>query len=170
MQPFHTHGHALPLVNLRSLRVDTSSSSQILCGVGSNKLVRFLFILLADHGRRILIGKFRRKRPRLWNLLRILRVSRSYLVGWFQSQPHSRLGLIMQISLSLLRSARRRFRNLVPSINTNPCCQRRTRSVINNLQDPCRCSPQCGYSCKQSVRTLRARDRKLHERAATGTA
>ena len=28
MQPFHTHEHALPLVNLRSLSVDASSSSQ----------------------------------------------------------------------------------------------------------------------------------------------
>ena len=28
MQPCHTHGHAIPLVNLRSLSVDVSSSSQ----------------------------------------------------------------------------------------------------------------------------------------------
>ena len=28
LQPCHTHGHALPLVNLRSLSVDASSSSQ----------------------------------------------------------------------------------------------------------------------------------------------
>ena len=33
MQPCHTHGHAIPLVNLRSLGADASSSSQLCAGV-----------------------------------------------------------------------------------------------------------------------------------------